>query len=115
VAVTPGRIVCALEPRPELLDPFTRHGGLVTALVDHTLAIALYPHIEPGRWAVATSFTIDLHAAVSPSGTITAEAVLVSQTDAGAVVDVEVTQRTRILATARGTVTTPDHDRNDHP
>lgn len=108
VDVAPARLTCELDVREELLNPFgTLHGGVVSALVDHVLGAVLYPHIEPGRWAATTSFTLNLLGAVR-HGRVRAVATIVSQTKRLAVVQVEVTNAERLVALAQGTVSMPD-------
>ena len=108
VAVAPARMVCEVDVRPDLLNPFgTLHGGVVSALVDHVLGAVLYPHIERGRWAATTAFTLNLLAAAR-EGTVRAEATIVSQTRRLAVVQVEVMNGDRLVALAQGTVSLPD-------
>ena len=104
----PARLVAELEVRPELLNPFgSAHGGVVSALVDHVLGSVLYPHIERGRWAATTTFTINLLAAVR-EGTVRAEATIVSMTKRTAVVQVDVTNDGKPVALAQGTVLIPE-------
>jgi uncharacterized protein (TIGR00369 family) len=108
VEVAPARMVCEVAVRPDLLNPFgTVHGGVVSALVDHVLGAVLYPHIERGRWAATTTFTINLLAAAR-TGTLRAEATIVGQSRRLATVQIEVTEGERLIAVAQGTVALPD-------
>jgi uncharacterized protein (TIGR00369 family) len=108
VEVTPGRMVAEIDLRDDLKNPFgSIHGGVISALVDHVLGAVIYPHIERGRWAATTGFTINLLAAAR-EGTLRAEATIISLTKRQAVVQVEVADATRLVALAQGTVTIPD-------
>jgi 1,4-dihydroxy-2-naphthoyl-CoA hydrolase len=102
--IGPGRLVAALQVRPELLNPFgSLHGGALAALVDHVLGAVLYPVIEPGAWAATTEFKLNLLAPVR-EGELTAEAVIVSMTKRTAVVQITVTNQDRLAGLAQGTV-----------
>lgn len=108
VEAAPARLVAELDVRDDLLNPFgSAHGGVVSTLVDHVLGSVLYPHIERGRWAATTAFTINLLAAVR-GGTVRAEAVIVSMTKRTAVVQVDVTNDGKPVALAQGTVLIPE-------
>ena len=104
VEVGPGRLVCALDARADLLNPFgSMHGGVVSALVDHVLGAVVYPLIERGAWAATTEFKLNLLAAVR-EGEVTAEASVVSLTRRTAVVRIDVTNGGRLVAIGQGTV-----------
>jgi 1,4-dihydroxy-2-naphthoyl-CoA hydrolase len=104
----PARLAAELVVREDLLNAFgSAHGGVVSTLVDHVLGSVLYPHIERGRWAATTAFTINLLAAVR-GGTLRAEATIVSMTKRTAVVQVDVTNDGRAVALAQGTVLIPE-------
>lgn len=108
VEMGPARMVAELDVREELLNPFgTAHGGVVAGLVDHVLGAVLYPVIERGRWAATTEFKLNLLSAVR-SGTLRAEASIVSMTRKTAVVQVEVTNDGRLVGLAQGTVLIPE-------
>jgi 1,4-dihydroxy-2-naphthoyl-CoA hydrolase len=108
VEAGPARLVAELDVRDDLLNAFgSAHGGVVSALVDHVLGSVLYPHIERGRWAATTAFTINLLAAVR-GGTLRAEATIVSMTKRTAVVQVDVTNDGKPVALAQGTVLIPE-------
>jgi len=104
VEVGPGRLVCALDARAELLNPFgSMHGGVVSALVDHVLGAVVYPLIERGAWAATTEFKLNLLAAVR-DGEVIAEASVVSLTRRTAVVRIDVSNGGRLVAIGQGTV-----------
>lgn len=104
VEVGPGRLVCALDARADLLNPFgSMHGGVVSALVDHVLGAVVYPLIERGAWAATTEFKLNLLAAVR-EGEVTAEASVVSLTRRTAVVRIDVTNGGRLVAIGQGPV-----------
>lgn len=105
VEAGPGRMVAALDAREDLFNPFgSLHGGVVSALVDHSLGAVLYPVIERGRWAATTEFKLNFLAPVR-GGAVLAEAIIVSMTKRQAVVRCDVTNEGRLIAAAQGTVT----------
>lgn len=104
VDIGPGRMVCRLAVREDLLNPFgTLHGGVVSALTDHVLGAVLYSVIERGSWAATTEFKLNLLAPVR-AGTLCAEAEIVSMTKRTAVVRIDITNDDRAAAAAQGTV-----------
>jgi len=99
-----GRLVASLEAKEEFRNPFgTMHGGILAGMVDHVLAAVLYPVIPRGYWAASTEFKLNYLAPVR-SGTVTAEATVISLTKRTAVVRVDVTNEGRAVAAAQGTV-----------
>ena len=103
--VGPGRMSCAVEARPDLLNPFgTLHGGVISALVDHVLGAVCYPVIPRGAWAATTEFKVNLLAPVR-EGTVTATAEIASMSKSTAVVRIDITNAGRVVALAQGTVT----------
>ncbi len=103
--IGPGRIRCAVEARPDLMNPFgTMHGGVVSALVDHVLGSVCYPVIAKGAWAATTEFKVNLLAPVR-EGTVVAAAEILSMSRSTAVVRIDVTNGDRVVALAQGTVT----------
>lgn len=115
--IGPGRLVCSLDARAELLNPFgSLHGGVVSALVDHVLGAVVYPLIPRGAWAATTEFKLNLLAAIS-AGQVTAVAEVVSLTRRTAVVRIDVGNVGRLAAIGQGTVLitqprTPDPERD---
>ena len=108
IEVTPGKLVCTLDVRPELLTPFgTLHGGVMAALVDHVLGCVLYPLMEPGQWAATTEFKLNYLAAVK-TGALRAESTVLSLGKRAAVVRVEVTNGDRLVCVAQGTLLVSD-------
>ena len=104
VDIGPGRMVCQLAVRDDLLNTFgTLHGGVVSALTDHVLGAVLYSVIERGSWAATTEFKLNLFAPIR-SGTVRAEAEIISMTKRTAVVRIDVTNEGRAAAAAQGTV-----------
>jgi 1,4-dihydroxy-2-naphthoyl-CoA hydrolase len=112
---TPGRLVAAFDVRDDLVTMIGNiHGGCVTALVDHCLGVVMYPVMPPRSWAATTEFKVNLMAPVS-SGTVRAEAEIVSMSRRLAVVRVEVVNvvpteaavepTIRLVALAQGTCT----------
>lgn len=99
-----GRLVASIEAKEEFRNPFgSMHGGILAGLVDHVLAAVLYPVIPRGSWAASTEFKLNYLAPVR-SGTVTAEATVLSLSKRTAVVRVDVTNDGRAVAAAQGTV-----------
>ena len=99
-----GRMVASIDAREELHNPFgVMHGGVIAGLVDHVLSAVLYPVIPRGSWAGTAEFKLNY---VSPvrTGTVTAEATIISMTRRTAVVRVEVSNEGRLVCAAQGTV-----------
>ncbi len=93
-----------LEIRDELLTPFGNlHGGVLAALCDHVLGTVCYPVMPRGAWAATTEFKLNYLAPVT-SGSLAAEARIVSMTKRTAVVQIEVTNDGRPVCLAQGTV-----------
>jgi len=104
VEIGPGRMVCQLPVRDDLLNTFgTLHGGVVSALTDHVLGAVLYSVIERGAWAATTEFKLNLLAPIR-TGIVRAEAQIISMTKRTAVVRVDVTNDGRAAAAGQGTV-----------
>lgn len=104
VDIGPGRMICQLDVRDELLNTFgTLHGGVVSALADHVLGAVLYSVIERGAWAATTEFKINLLAPIR-SGTVRAEAEIISMSKRTAVVRIDIINDGRAAAAAQGTV-----------
>ena len=103
--VGPGRLTCSMEVRDDLLNPFgALHGGVIAALTDHVLGAVMYTVIDRGSWAATTEFKLNLLAPVR-SGSLTAEAVVISMGKRTAVVRVDVTNDGNAAAAGQGTVT----------
>lgn len=111
----PGRLVAAFDVRDDLVTMIGNiHGGCITALVDHCLGVVMYPVMPPKSWAATTEFKVNLLAPVA-SGTVRAEAEIVSMSKRLAVVRIEVvnhyvadgaTEATqRLVALGQGTST----------
>ena len=104
VDIGPGRMVCELTVREDLLNAFgTLHGGVVSALTDHVLGAVLYSVIERCSWAATTEFKLNLLAPIR-SGIVRAEAEIISMTKRTAVVRIDITNDGRATAAAQGTV-----------
>jgi uncharacterized protein (TIGR00369 family) len=103
-AVEAGRMIASLEAKEEFHNPFgSMHGGIIAGLVDHVLGAVLYPVIPRGHWAATTEFKLNYLAPVR-TGTVTAEATIISMTKRTAVVRVEVSNDGRAVCSAQGTV-----------
>lgn len=99
-----GRLACQLTVRDDLLNPFgSLHGGVISALADHVLGAVLYSVIERGAWAATTEFKLNLLAPVR-TGTLLAEASIISMTKRTAVVRTDITNDGRAAGAAQGTV-----------
>ena len=100
----PGHLRAEMEVRDELKTPFGNlHGGVVSAIVDHVLGCVLYPLMKRGQWAATAEFKLNYLAPVS-SGSLVAEASVVSLTRSTAVVRAEVANAGRLAAVAQGTL-----------
>jgi uncharacterized protein (TIGR00369 family) len=103
--VKPGSIVCSLAVRDELQSGVGAiHGGAIASLVDHSLSLAVYPLVEPGKWVATSEFKIN-YLAAARTGTLRATARVLSlrRTVAVARVDVELDDGT-LVAIAQGTL-----------
>jgi len=104
----PGTVRCRLAHRAELDNNVGMvHGGALSALVDHTLSLAVYPLVEPGVWVATTNLTMQYLAPVR-SGDCIAEGTVVSLRKRQAVVRVEVTNEGKLVAVALGGLTVRD-------
>ena len=102
--VSPGTMRAEIEVRDELLTPFGNlHGGVLAALCDHVLGTVCYPVMARGAWAATTEFKLNYLAPVT-TGTLTADARIVSMTKRTAVVRIEVDNDGRPVCLAQGTV-----------
>ena len=103
--VEPGRMVCQMPVRDEILTPIgNMHGGCLSALCDHVLGMVMYPVMPRGSWAATTEFKINLLAPVS-KGVCVATAEIVSMSRRMAVVRIDVENEGRLVAAAQGTCT----------
>lgn len=104
----PGWATVTLEVRDDLLTPFGNlHGGVLAALMDHTLGIVVYPHMKPGQWAATTEFKLNYLAPVK-GGELCARADVLTITKRTAVVRAEVTNDDRLVCVAQGTLLVVD-------
>jgi 1,4-dihydroxy-2-naphthoyl-CoA hydrolase len=100
-----GRLDAEVEVRGELLNPFgALHGAVLSSLADHVLGAVVYTVVEQGYWAATTEFKINFLAPVR-SGTVRAEASIVSLSKRTAVVRIDMVNEGRAVAVAQGTVT----------
>jgi uncharacterized protein (TIGR00369 family) len=103
--VGPGTMTAELAVRPELLNPFgSAHGGTLAALVDHVLGAVLYPLIPRGAWAATTELKLNFLAPIR-DGVLRARSEVISLTRRTAVVRIDVTNQSRLVGAAQGTVT----------
>lgn len=104
VEAAPGRLVCEIVVRDDLLNPYgSLHGGVISALTDHVLGGVLYTVIPRGSWAATTEFKLNLLAPIR-TGTVRAEAEIIAMTKRTAVVRIEITNDGRSSGAAQGTV-----------
>ena len=107
-SLTAGRLVAAMDVRPELLTPLgALHGGVMAGFVDHTLGCVLYPLMKRGQWAATTEFKLNYLRAVK-SGTLRAEATVLAMGRRSAVVRVEVANGDALACVAQGTLLVSD-------
>lgn len=100
VAVSAGRLSVALDVRDDLLTPFGNlHGGVLAALCDHVLGTVCYPVIQRGTWAATTEFKLNYLTPVQ-TGTVRADARIMSLTKRTAVVQIDVVNDTRLACIA---------------
>lgn len=104
-SAAPGRITCTLAVRPEHITPVVGvvHGGVIAALVDHTLSIAVYPLVEVGKWVATVEFKLNYLGSVK-EGVIRAVGTVERLGKRVAVVRVEVENAGATVALAQGTL-----------
>lgn len=104
-SAAPGRIVCTIAVRPEHVTPVVGvvHGGVIAALVDHTLSIAVYPLVEVGKWVATVEFKINYLGSVR-EGVLRATGVVERLGKRVAVVRVDVENDGAPVALAQGTL-----------
>ena len=104
VEVGPGTATAEVEVRPELLQVFGAvHGGVVATLIDHVLGAAVFPAVPVGTWPATLEFKLNYLAAVR-DGVIRATGRMLVLRRRTAVVQVDVTNDGRPVATALGTI-----------
>jgi uncharacterized protein (TIGR00369 family) len=107
-ALTAGRLVATMTIRDELVTPMGAvHGGVMAGFVDHALGCVLYPLMKRGQWAATTEFKLNYLRAVK-SGTLTAEATVLSLGRRSAVVRVDVSNDGTLVCVAQGTLLISD-------
>jgi uncharacterized protein (TIGR00369 family) len=107
-ALTAGRLVATMTVRAELVTPMGAvHGGVMAGFVDHALGCVLYPLMKRGQWAATTEFKLNYLRAVK-SGTLTAEATVLSLGRRSAVVRVDVSNDGTLVCVAQGTLLISD-------
>lgn len=108
VDIGPGTLRAEMAVTERLHTPFGNiHGGVISALCDHVLGCVCYPLMKRGQWAATTEFKLNLLAPVS-SGTLSADATVISMSRTQAVVRIDVANDGRLAAVALGTVTIRD-------
>ena len=106
--LTAGRLIATMTVRDELVTPMGAvHGGVMAGFVDHTLGCVLYPLMKRGQWAATTEFKLNYLRAVK-SGTLTAEATVLSLGRRSAVVRVDVSNEGKLACVAQGTLLISD-------
>ncbi len=107
-SLTAGRLVATMPVRDELVTPMGAvHGGVMAGFVDHTLGCVLYPLMKRGQWAATTEFKLNYLRAVK-SGTLTAEATVLTMGRRSAVVRVDVSNDGKLACVAQGTLLVSD-------
>jgi uncharacterized protein (TIGR00369 family) len=79
----------------------------MAGFVDHCLGCVLYPLMKPGQWAATTEFKLNYLRAVK-TGTLTAEATVLSMGRRSAVVRVDVSNEGKLACVAQGTLLISD-------
>ena len=104
-AVEAGEIVVSLAVRPELDSGVgAMHGGAIASLVDHSMSLAVYPLVEPGKWVATQEFKLN-YLAAARTGTLRATAKVLSLRRTVAVARVDVTlEDGTLVAVAQGTL-----------
>jgi uncharacterized protein (TIGR00369 family) len=106
--LTAGRLIATMMVRDELVTPMGAvHGGVMAGFVDHTLGCVLYPLMKRGQWAATTEFKLNYLRAVK-TGTLTAEATVLSMGRRSAVVRVDVSNEGKLVCVAQGTLLISD-------
>ena len=106
--LTAGRLLATMMVRDELVTPMGAvHGGVMAGFVDHTLGCVLYPLMKRGQWAATTEFKLNYLRAVK-TGTLTAEATVLSMGRRSAVVRVDVSNEGKLVCVAQGTLLISD-------
>lgn len=104
VEVGPGTATAEVAVRPEMLQAFGAvHGGVVATLIDHVLGAAVFPSVPVGTWPATLEFKLNYLAAVR-SGVIRATSQMLVLRRRTAVVQVDVSNDGRPVATALGTI-----------
>jgi uncharacterized protein (TIGR00369 family) len=104
VEVGPGTATAEVVVRPEMLQAFGAvHGGVVATLIDHALGAAVFPSVPVGTWPATLEFKLNYLAAVR-DGVIRATSQMLVLRRRTAVVQVDVTNDGRPVATALGTI-----------
>ena len=106
--LTAGRLIATMTVRDELVTPMGAvHGGVMAGFVDHTLGCVLYPLMKRGQWAATTEFKLNYLRPVK-TGTLTAEATVLSMGRRSAVVRVDVSNEGKLVCVAQGTLLISD-------
>ncbi len=102
--VGPGYLVCELDVHGELLNPVgVAHGAVVSSLVDHTLGSTALPLLPAGSWPATLEYKVNF-LAPAREGLLSARGEVRGITSRVATVEVECTNRDRLVAVALGTV-----------
>jgi uncharacterized protein (TIGR00369 family) len=82
------------------------HGGVLAALVDHSLSLAVYPLVEIGKWVATLEMKMNYLAPIpaGAQGFIVAETKVLTLKKRIAVARVDVSFGQELVATATGTV-----------
>lgn len=100
-----GRLVAEMDARDDLKTPFGNlHGGCLSAMVDHCLGVVFYPVIPEGSWVATTEFKLNLLRPVS-AGKCVAVAEIVALGRTSGVARIDITNQSRAVCVAQGTVT----------
>ena len=79
------------------------HGGVISALVDHTLSLAVYPLVEMDRWVATLELKLN-YVSWAKEGELVATGRVESLRRTHAVVRVDVHNDERLVAVGQGTL-----------
>ena len=73
-----GKLICKLAIEDRHMNGVGLvHGGVLTGLIDHVLSLAVYPHVEIGKWVATLDMKVS-YIAPARNGELIAEAEVVS-------------------------------------
>lgn len=104
VKFEPGRLHCHAALGEELITPSGNiHGGAVAAVLDHITGAVVYPLMPDGWWGATVELKLN-YVAPATSGTLYAEATILTMSKRLAVVRGEAYRDERLVCAAQGTI-----------